>query len=37
MKARVASTFLRGQLIWNDGTTLSTPGTGRFVPRECRR
>jgi allantoinase len=37
VKARVASTFLRGQLIWNDGTTLSAPGTGRFVPRERRR
>jgi allantoinase len=37
MKARVASTFLRGRLIWNDGATLSTPGTGRFVPRERRR
>jgi allantoinase len=36
MKARVASTFLRGKLIWNDGATLSTPGTGRFVPRERR-
>ncbi len=33
MRGRVASTFLRGQLIWNDGTTLSAPGTGRFVPR----
>src|SRR5262245_13577061 len=32
MKARVASTFLRGQLIWNDGETPWTPDTGRFVP-----
>src|SRR5262245_2097843 len=37
MRARVVSTFLRGQLIWNDGKTLSTPGTGRFIPRERRR
>ena len=36
MRGRVASTFLRGQLIWNDGTTLSAPGTGRFIPRERR-
>jgi allantoinase len=33
MRGRVASTFLRGQLIWNDGATLSSPGTGRFIPR----
>ena len=37
MRGRVTSTFLRGQLIWNDSKTLSAPGTGRFVPRERRR
>jgi allantoinase len=37
MRGRVGSTFLRGQLIWNDGKILSAPGTGRFVPRERHR
>lgn len=34
MRGRVTSTFLRGRLIWNDGETLSSPGTGRFVARK---
>jgi hypothetical protein len=34
MRGRVASTFLRGQLIWNDGKSLSAPGAGRFIPRQ---
>ena len=37
MRGCVASTFLRGRMIWNDGKTLSAPGTGRFVPRERGR
>lgn len=34
MRARVAGTVLRGQLIWDGAQVLSTPGTGRFVRRE---
>ena len=37
MKARVASTWLRGAKIW-DGTVVNAkPGPGRFVPRQHRR
>jgi allantoinase len=34
MRARVAATYLRGRLIWDGARLLSTPGTGRFVPRQ---
>lgn len=37
MKARVASTILRGQEIWNGTEVKAKPGTGRFVPRQHRR
>jgi allantoinase len=37
MKARVASTWLRGQEIWDGATVKAKPGTGRFVPRQHRR
>jgi allantoinase len=37
MRGRVASTFQRGRLIWDNGKTLSSPGMGRFVARERRR
>lgn len=37
MKARVASTILRGQEIWNGSEVKAKPGTGRFVPRQHRR
>ncbi len=34
MRARVAATVLRGQVIWNGTIVLATPGTGRFVRRQ---
>jgi allantoinase len=34
MRARVAATLLRGRLIWEGATPLTTPGSGRFVPRQ---
>ncbi len=37
MKARVASTWLRGEEIWNGTEVKAKPGTGRFVPRQHRR
>jgi allantoinase len=37
MKARVASTILRGQEIWTGSEVKAKPGTGRFVPRQHRR
>ncbi|WP_203075977.1 dihydroorotase [Falsiroseomonas ponticola] len=37
MKARVASTILRGEEIWNGSEVKAKPGTGRFVPRQHRR
>ncbi len=37
MKARVASTILRGTEIWNGTEVKAKPGTGRFVPRQHRR
>ncbi len=37
MKARVASTWLRGQEIWDGTEVKAKPGTGRFVPRQHRR
>lgn len=33
MRARVAATLLRGQVIWNGSEVLARPGTGRFVRR----
>jgi allantoinase len=33
MRARVAATLLRGQIVWDGKTVLATPGTGRFVKR----
>ncbi len=34
LRARVASTVLRGQTIWDGVQVLATPGTGRFVRRQ---
>ena len=34
MRARVASTVLRGQVIWDGAQVLATPGTGRFLKRQ---
>ncbi len=33
MRARVAATLLRGQIVWDGKAVLATPGTGRFVKR----
>ena len=33
MRARVASTILRGREIWDGSRVLATPGSGRFVAR----
>ena len=33
MRARVAATLLRGQVVWDGGSVLATPGTGRFLRR----
>ena len=33
MRARVAATLLRGQVIWDGQTVSATPGTGRFLRR----
>ena len=33
MRARVAATLLRGQVIWDGETVRATPGTGRFLRR----
>ena len=33
MRARVAATLLRGQVVWDGERVLATPGTGRFVRR----
>ena len=33
MRARVASTYLRGRLIWDGTTVLAQPGDGAFVRR----
>lgn len=35
MRARVAATLLRGQLIWDGAAVLAQPGQGRFVRREA--
>ena len=35
MRARVAATLLRGQVIWDGKAVLATPGTGRFIRREA--
>ncbi len=34
MRARVATTVLRGQVIWDGEKVLAQPGTGRFIKRE---
>ena len=33
MRARVAATLLRGQLVWDGAQVLAQPGTGRFIRR----
>ena len=33
MRARVAATVLRGQVMWDGATVLSQPGTGRSIQR----
>jgi allantoinase len=33
MRARVAATVLRGEVVWDGEAVLATPGTGRFVRR----
>jgi allantoinase len=33
MRARVAATILRGQVIWDGQSVLAKPGTGHFVKR----
>ena len=33
MRARVAATLLRGQVVWDGQSVLASPGTGRFLPR----
>ena len=33
LRARVAATLLRGQVVWDGQTVLATPGTGRFIRR----
>ncbi len=33
LRARVAATLLRGQVIWDGAAVLATPGAGRFVRR----
>jgi allantoinase len=35
LRARVAATLLRGQVIWDGATVLAQPGGGRFVRREA--
>ena len=35
MRARVAATLLRGQLVWDGATVLAHPGHGRFIRREA--
>ena len=34
MRARVAATVLRGQVVWDGAEVRAAPGTGRFVPRQ---
>ena len=36
MRARVAATLLRGQVVWDGETVLARPGDGRFVARGAR-
>ena len=36
MRARVAATVLRGQVVWDGSAVLGAPGTGRFLPRGVR-
>ena len=33
MRARVAATLLRGQMVWDGEHVLAMPGTGRFLRR----
>ena len=33
MRARVAATMLRGQIVWDGATVLASPGTGQFLRR----
>ncbi len=33
MRARVAATLLRGQVVWDGQAVLAKPGDGRFIPR----
>ena len=35
MRARVAATLLRGEIVWDGASVLAVPGTGRFVKREA--
>ena len=35
MRARVAATLLRGQVIWDGTDVLAQPGQGRFLRREA--
>ncbi|WP_137177139.1 dihydroorotase family protein [Roseomonas sp. AR75] len=37
MKARVASTWLRGTELWDGTEVKAKPGSGRFVPRQHKR
>jgi len=30
---RIATTFLRGKKVWDEGKVLGTPGIGQFIPR----
>jgi len=36
LRARVAATLLRGQVVWDGQTVLAQPGAGRFVARGAR-
>lgn len=36
MRARVAATLLRGQVVWDGEAVLARPGTGQFVARGAR-
>jgi allantoinase len=37
MKARVASTWLRGTEVWDGTEVKAKPGSGRFVPRQHKK
>lgn len=36
LRARVAATLLRGQMVWDGEAVLAQPGAGRFVARGAR-